>query len=75
MEMIQRWKAEFRMWLVDLVRDAVRVELLAFTYVKLNPPLIPKPKPPAVPVVTEPSFEQMQTQAITEQEKFYAPKE
>jgi hypothetical protein len=73
--MIQRWKAEFRMWLVDLVRDAVRIELLAFTYVKLTPHLDVKPKPPVVPAVTEPSFEQMQAQAIEAQTKFYEPKE
>lgn len=75
MEMIQRWKAEFRMWLVDLVRDAVRIELLEYTYVRTNPPVAVKPKPPVVPAVTEPSFEQMQAQAIEAQTKFYAPKE
>ena len=73
--MIQRWKAALRIWLVDLVRDAVRVELLQFTYVKLAPLGAPKTKPPSIPVVTEPSFEQLQTQAIAEQEKFYQPQE
>lgn len=66
-------KARLRAWLIDLVREAVRAEMI------LESQIFPamggvavydgRPKAPAPP--SDPTFEQMQDMSLREQEKFY----
>jgi hypothetical protein len=81
-------KSRIRAWLIDLVREAIRTEFperwLGLTEAKRtevaynpygNARVVTLPQRPAskpVTPLTEPSFEQMQLQAIQEQEKYYA---
>lgn len=70
-------KAKLRAWLIELVRDAIRMECVSIQ------PVGTAPKPSvtvrAVEATAkqlgpiEPSFEQMQADAIQAQEKYYAP--
>lgn len=90
---MQSIKGRLRAWLIELVREAIRVEMTAQSYswfqvkkMELKtengvdasyPPLPPlraqgKVKPDPLP--TELSFEQIQANAIAEQEKYYEPK-
>jgi hypothetical protein len=78
------FKAKLRAWLIDLVREAIRIEHTAEYSIpkttpkmrapfNLPPPLIKPTNVELTPIVFEPSFEQMQADAIKEQEKFYEP--
>lgn len=91
---MHRMKARLRAWLIDLVREAIRVERLKEQGVYdaeflARHPFLEKLRPVAPirtaeqliaavnetePIVLEPSFEQMQADAIAEQRKFYEPK-
>ena len=88
-------RARIRAWLIDLVREAIRIEYITQAGLRaheaagnrawtLNPvtseikPRADYPgkfKTPGDPYTIEPSFEQMQAEAIREQEAFYAPKQ
>lgn len=91
--MIKRWKAQLRAWLIDLVRDAVRLEsyqqrgniglhveavespIWTAERIKQSEPALKakaKPAPIRTPI-PDPSFEQMQAEAIQAQEKYYEP--
>jgi hypothetical protein len=66
-------KSRIRAWLIDLVREAIRTEFperWLGPYGNARVPQRPASKP--VTPLTDPSFEQMQSQAIQEQEKYYA---
>ncbi len=75
--MIDRWKAILRAWLIDLVREAIRLERAAIQPISGQNAYVAQTKNPASNPVTvsEPSFEQMQATAIQEQEKHYAPQQ
>ncbi len=75
------WKQRLRAWLIDIVRDAIRLEREAQAYAEqvkrsVQPTShIPLAVKPASNVVTTPidkSFEQLERESITEQEKYYA---
>ena len=73
--MIKPCKAKLRAWLIELVREAVRIECAEW---KMIPPkfqdgtLAKLPEAPKQQVVAvEPSFEDIQAMAIKEQEKYY----
>lgn len=69
--------AKLRAWLIELVREAIRIENQSQNYVKYSNGNIAK-RPALIPVVkvsipiTDPTFEQMQAQSIEQQEKYYA---
>lgn len=77
-----RWKARLRAWLIDLVREAIRIEMKGYTMVMPSDfadAVIRKQKPnpqthiqPSI-IQVEPSFEQMQAEALKAQEKYYEP--
>jgi hypothetical protein len=79
--MIAKWRAELRAWLLQIVRDAVRLELIAASYANQVPaikPIAVMPKPASKPLTSqihEPSFEQMERQALQGQVNFYEPAE
>ena len=85
--MLSELRARLRAWLIALVREAIRIERAANQPVVAGKiPLIFHEgelstrydinKVASKPVtVSEPSFEQMQTAAIQEQEKHYAPQQ
>lgn len=76
-------RAKFRAWLIDLVREAIRTEFPAVrdsveraVMVKGKVPAVvyidpAKAKTESIPI--EPSFEQMQAEALKAQEKYYEP--
>jgi len=73
-------KAKFRAWLIELVREAIRMERATsqtYTNVRMHKiePFVTAKKEPseAQPVSLEPSFEQMQAEALKAQEKYYEP--
>lgn len=77
-------KAKFRAWLIDLVREAIRSEAVqpgnTYSLVSAPAPDNPavscprlKPAPSEEPIRIEPSFEQMQAEALKAQEKYYEP--
>lgn len=98
---MNQWKASIRAWLIDLVREAIRVEIdtdVSVADVSVAPTLgdkywdappdwmrhaagmkrdvnvqvVSDPSPDnKTPSYSEPSFEQMQSAAIAEQEKYY----
>jgi hypothetical protein len=71
-------KARLRAWLIDLVREAIRIEMGAYTFVMptdFAAAVTRKAtslKPASKPVNPEPSFEQMEREALEQQEKHYA---
>lgn len=82
--MIAKFKAKLRAWLIDLVREAIRLERGArhpfkpersvfsdFTLPPVNFSAVAEIS--ASPVHIEPSFEQLQAEALAAQEKFYEP--
>lgn len=74
---IAKWKAKLRAWLIDLVREAIRIERAAESLPRFRKAPDPPPfdaKTVKVIIELEPSFEQMQAEAIREQEKYYEPK-
>jgi len=77
-------KAKLRAWLIDLVREAIRSEAVqpgnTYSLVSAPTPDNPavsrprlKPAPSEESVHIEPSFEQMQADALKAQEKYYEP--
>jgi hypothetical protein len=90
--MIANLKARLRAWLIDLVREAIRIERTAELLNKhptrfvgtMAPRMAPVPmsysdalsQAAAAPQVIpfEPSFEQLQSEALQAQEKYYEPK-
>jgi hypothetical protein len=90
--MVKRWKAALRTWLVQLVRDAIRLEFPVIRdsleramavkgktpiMVYVDPSVTSKGTKPAsnplTPTIIDPSFEQLQADAIMAQGKFYEP--
>lgn len=80
---MKKYKAKLRAWLIDLVREAIRVEFPVVrdsieraVMVRGKVPTVvyidPEPNPATIQV--EPSFEQMQADALKAQEEFYEPK-
>lgn len=76
-------KARLRAWLIDLVREAIRIERVADRYtvqpegvVRFSERQVAALVPHAakeVVTISEPSFEQMQAEALKAQEKYYEP--
>jgi hypothetical protein len=86
--MIELWKLRLRAWLIDLVREAIRREQISarfvikpdgvtrFTAAQIDDLFPPSPQPASKPLTpTEPSFEQMEREALSAQEKHYEPGE
>lgn len=81
--MIKRWKAQLRAWLIGAMRDAIRLERAMDEPAKTERAIYPgrlQPSPmmnvavkPATVPIPDPSFEQMQAEAIQAQEKYYEP--
>jgi len=82
--MITTLKTKFRAWLIDLVREAIRSERVqpgnTYSLVSASTLLPDNPKTPAPKSYTDvldralnPSFEQMQAEALKAQEKYYEP--
>jgi hypothetical protein len=82
--MIGKWKASLRAWLIALVREAIRAENLEEKHLQAEVSVaatlsVSKTEPlgsnPSFRAISEPSFEQMQAEAIKEQEKYYEPRD
>lgn len=85
--MITKWKLRLRAWLIDLVREAIRTEMIDQSQIfpakggiaVYDPgPAWPqkvasKPVTSTSTVGPEKTFEQFQAESIAEQEKFYEP--
>lgn len=80
--MIELWKIKLRAWLIDLVREAFRLELGKYSVVmpsdfasmvSSKAAQAKTASRPAATVVSEPSFEQQERDSIAAQEKHYAP--
>jgi hypothetical protein len=75
------WKAKLRAWLIDLVREAVALEISQYaisagptTKWQVSDAIIPKGKAAVIAAIPiELSFEQMQAEALKAQEKYYEP--
>lgn len=86
MKFWQNCKARLRAWLIELVREAIRVERVAEGYALMPvatrcsmvgmPQTVIRASKPVTATVTkvpEKSFEQMQSESLAAQEKYYAP--
>lgn len=78
---VKTLKAKLRAWLIDLVREAIRIERAASQPVRTGANVadaatssLKSQRQPTPLVHLEPSFEQMQADAIKAQEKYYEPK-
>lgn len=83
---MRKLKAKLRAWLIDLVREAIRIEFAAHRFEQEkfafdNFPTYARRVPASKPVTATPiptqekSFEQFQDESIAEQATYYAPKE
>ena len=80
---VAKLKAKLRAWLIDLVREAIRMENAPRDPVEAmrrrmpeRPPAphpMMQPEPIGALLTITPSFEQLQAEAIAAQEKFYEP--
>lgn len=67
-------KAKIRAWLIDLVREAIRIERVASQIpVRATPSKSARTEPKPQPINVDTSFEQMQAEALKAQEKYYEP--
>lgn len=68
-----RLKSRLRTWLIDLVREAVRVEMISESQIfpAMGGIAIYPGRPKATAPPSDPTFEQMQDMSLREQEKFY----
>ena len=83
--MIAKFTAKLRAWLIDLVREAIRLEwceqnkipipMKTVSGITFHPFAQPASKPvTATPTpVTDKTFEQLQAESIAAQEKYYEP--
>lgn len=77
---MNKWKAKLRAWLIEIVREAIRIERGAGLFTSMPSPTmtreaIPKASlsPTILAVISD--FEQMQSESIAEQVKYYEPKQ
>lgn len=67
-------KDKLRAWLIDLVREAIRIERVASQIpVRATPSKPARTEPKPQPIHVDTSFEQMQAEALKAQEKYYEP--
>lgn len=81
---MDRLKAKLRAWLIALVREAVRLEQVAWQHEfdrrivegesSGDPTPTIRTMSKSQSIFSEPSFDQMQAEAIKEQEKYYEPR-